>query len=60
MFPREADIKNVSASKIRQATEEEMRKGEEGSGWQRVAVTRTLTTPLTSTPPVEMRVSSCS
>lgn len=59
MSLEEAERDNVSASKIRQAIEKEMREGEEGSGWQRVAVTGTLATPLTSASPVETRVSSC-
>jgi hypothetical protein len=36
----EAGSQNVSASKIRQTIEKEMREGEEGGGWRCVAVTR--------------------
>lgn len=36
----EAERENVSASKIRQNIEKEMREGEDGSGWRRVVVTK--------------------
>lgn len=36
----EAERENVSASKIRQNIEKEMREGEDGSGWRCVVVTK--------------------